>query len=120
MSHLQMSAEDRAKYQAQAALTKESNKKWALANLRDDLSDKKSWQLLGQKYGVRLPQWYIPSTETKYIKRTLKTLGVDSDWWVDHTGCTFKEFSELNPTWPAYAQVGIALETYDMEKQNAI
>lgn len=119
MTHLQMTPEDRLKFQAQAALTKEANKKWAEENLRNDFADENHWRMLSQEYSVRLPQWYIPCTETKYLKRALKKLNLDSSWWTDQTGCSnFKEFSDMNPKYPAYACVGIILEAYDYEMEN--
>lgn len=116
MTILQITPEDRLKFQAQAALTKEANKKWAEENLRNDFADEKLWRSLSQQYSVRLPQWHVPSTETKYIKRALKKLNLDSSWWTDQTGCdNFKEFSDLNTEYPAYACIGLVLEAYDYE-----
>lgn len=118
MSNLKpLTAEERILAQVKSNETKEENKKWATENLRDDYQDLPLWRELSRKYDCRLPHWYIPATETKYVKRTLKKLGLSNDWWLDQTGCiNLKEFIEINPRSPAYMMVGLVLEAYDREK----
>lgn len=89
-------------------------KKEANLHLKQDFLDLSVWKGLASKYGVRLPRYYIPNTETKYLKRLFKTVGVDIQEYLDACGVsTLKQLVRLNPDYPAYAEVGIALEYID-------
>ena len=89
-------------------------KKEANAHLKQDFLDLPTWQALSSKYGVRLPRYYIPNTETKYLKRIFKTVVIDIQEYLDDCGVkTVKSLVKLNSDWPCYAEVGVALEWID-------
>jgi len=82
MNHLKiMTDEDRAKSLA----VKEEKKAWALENLKQDFEDLVSWKDLSSKHGVRLPLYYVPGTEIKFIKRMAKKKGVEINDFVETT-----------------------------------
>lgn len=106
--------EDRLKAKA----TKQAKIDWANENLYFDFGDdEKHWRELSKKYGVRLPAWYIPGSETKHIKRMLTKLGADIKEYVEDSGySTLKQMVKDDPTWGAKPQCGLVLEWWD-EKQ---
>lgn len=111
------SDEERAAMTAKATETREANKAWAKENLRDNYADFPVWLELSKKYDCRLPHWYTPASETKYVKRTLKKLNLTNEWWLNETGCSsYKDFIDINPDAPAYLMVGLILEAYDKEQ----
>ena len=61
-------------------------KKEANAHLKGDFLDENHWKTLAPKYGVRLPRYYIPNTETKYLKRLFKKLDLDINEYVEACG----------------------------------
>lgn len=88
-------------------------KKEANEHLRNDFLDEKHWRELASRAGFRLPATYVPSSEVKYIKRLLKHLGRDVEWWLERTGYRkLQEFSEMNPDWPMVACLGLILEDH--------
>lgn len=93
---------------------------WAKANLRLEWEDMPHWRDLAKKYSFRLPAYYQPGTESKYLKRLLKQHGVDSGFYLQEI-CgvrAFKELYSLNPTFPAFVEVGLALEHIDETKNS--
>lgn len=71
-------------------------------------SDLTHWRRLARRFGVRLPAAYIPGVDgLKYVRRAIKKTGVD---FVGACACGIKEMARINPTWPAYALVGLVLE----------
>lgn len=74
--------EDRQKAKA----TKLAKIEWAKENLCSDFGDdEKYWRKLASDYGVRLPAYYIPGSETKHIKRLLTKLGADVKEFLEGT-----------------------------------
>lgn len=103
----QMTDEDRAK----SKLVKDQKREWALLNLRQEFQDFGSWKELSSKFGVRLPVYYVPGTDIKFIRRMAKKIGVSIDDFVETTGCvSLKEFAMSNINWPCYALCGVFLE----------
>lgn len=87
-------------------------------SLKNDFSAENHWKLLFSSYGITKPRWYIPNTETKYLKRAMKKVGVDPQKYLEDCGCrTIKELVELNPDYPAYAEIGFFLEWCEEEKK---
>lgn len=94
-------------------------KKEEASLLDQDWEDMPHWRELASKYNVRLPTYYQPSTETKYLKRLLKQLGVDQSEYLEACGvASVKELVSLNPTYPAYVECGLLLEYYEEFVQN--
>ena len=94
-------------------------KKEANAHLIQTFSDENHWKSLASKYGVRLPRYYICNSETKYLKRLFKKVEIDIQEYLDACGVsTVKQLVKLNPNYPAYAEIGIALEYIDEVKKS--
>lgn len=90
---------------------------FAKANLKLDYLDEPTWRELSKKYSFRLPSWYQPASSTKYIKRLFKKVGIDIQDYLEACGVkSLKELNTLNPTEPAFASVGFALEYIEETK----
>lgn len=96
-----------------------AQKKLDNAHLKNDFSDLPHWKELASKYGVRLPSYYQPSTETKYLRRLFKKVEMDIQEYLEACGVsTLKQLVKLNPNYPAYAELGLALEYIDETKKS--
>ena len=96
-----------------------AQKKLDNAHLKNDFSDLPHWKELASKYGVRLPRYYICNSETKYLRRLFKKVEMDIQEYLDACGVsTLKQLVKLNPDYPAYAELGIALEYIDETKKS--
>ena len=107
-----LSKEERAILLEKARVSREEKLKYAEENLQMSYGeDDDHWTKLAKKHGIRLPQKHIPASETKYLKKALKKLGVTPKEWLEEEGLTtLKQFAILNPTWTARAHVGLLLE----------
>lgn len=116
-----LTQEQRQQMRIKAKETREANKLWAQENLVQCFGDDEVvWRELASKAGIRLPAKYIPSSNTKHIKKALKKLDISMAEWLDvEAARSLKEFSMLNPTWPALGHVGLLLEYWE-EKNNEI
>ena len=91
-----------------------AQKKLDNAHLKNDFSDLPHWKELASKYGVRLPSYYQPASETKYLRRLFKKVDMDIKDYLEACGVsTLKQLVKLNPDYPAYAEMGLALEYID-------
>lgn len=109
-----LTQEEREDLKLKSKLTLERKKQEGAHLLQDFGTDKKEWKILSKKYGIRNAPYYIPATETKYIKRALRQLNIEISTFLDSVGCkSLKEYAEMNPDWPSYALVGVLLESYD-------
>lgn len=101
---------DMSQYKEQAAASKLA-KQEAAKSLKNDFADMNTWKELASKHGVRLPIYTAPWTETKYLKRTMKKLGVEPKEYLEACGVTtIKQLVQLNTNTPAYMEVGMLLE----------
>lgn len=123
MSHLdnylsKITAEDMQQMRIKAKETKDAKKLWAEQNLIQCFGDDEvEWRTLASKAGIRMPAKYVPSSDVKYMKRTLKKLNIDPKEWLEVEGyTTLKGFSNDNPMWPMYGWIGLLLEYWE-EKQ---
>lgn len=83
----------------------------ALAHLLiPSFQDAGHWARLASKYSIRMPSKYLPCSELKYARRAVRKLGIDYPAVFDEP---LKLFPQLNPTWPAYAHIGLILEAAD-------
>lgn len=111
---------DMSIYKEQAQASRLAKKQWAEENLKLTYEDSPLWRELASKYNTRLPSYVHPNSSSKYLKRMLSHLGVDSKEYLDACGVTtFKQLAEMNPEYTAMAEVGLLLEYWD-EKQNEI
>lgn len=113
-----MTDEDRAN----AAIKRKVDQEWALTNLKTEYEDKALWSELASSYGVKMPLWWKPASETKYVKRAAKKVGVDINLFVQATGfTTLKEFVSANPKLSAVGLVGLYLEeVQDIKSHNHV
>lgn len=110
---------DMSIYREQAA-TSRLAKQEAAKNLKQDfVDDLPAWKELASKHGVRLPNYTQPWTETRYLKRVIQKLGVDTKEYLESCGVTtIKQLMQLNPDTPAYMEVGMFLEWHDGKCNN--
>lgn len=100
--------------QKQLAQIARKEKILAGESLRHGWLDEQYWRDLAKKYNTRLPQTYQPATQTKYIRKVAKKVGIDIKNWIESTGCdNLAEINKLNPNIPAYAMTGWYLEYVD-------
>lgn len=93
---------------AREAMSKkvELSKAW-----KHDWKDQGLWSFLRQKAKLRACPSYIHCSEVKYIKRALKVVGKDLDWYKEHFfEGPLSTFSKKNPNVPMYALQGLILE----------
>lgn len=108
---------DMSIYKEQAVASRLAKKQWAEENLKLDYADSPLWRELASKYNTRLPSYVYPNTSSKYLKRVMNHLGVDSKEYLEACGVkNFKQLAAMNPEYTAMAEVGHLLEWYD-EKQ---
>lgn len=80
------------------------------ADLKRDFSDAGYWRKLAAYYGVRLPPWYVPGSELKYLRRAVAQTGLTQEMLRDGFGGGVRLLQQNNPNWPAFALVGLLLE----------
>ena len=96
-----------------------AQKKLDNAHLKNDFNDLPHWKELASKYGVRLPSYFQPNTETKYLRRLFKKVEMDIQEYLEACGVsTLKQLVKLNPNYPAAAEYGLALEYIDETKKS--
>lgn len=94
-----------------AVEAKKAKVAYAQENLQLDYGDEQHWRELAKKHNIRLPTYYHPNVETKYLKRAMKKLNVDMKEYLESCGVlTLKELVSLNPTHTALSEVGFLLE----------
>lgn len=108
MSHLVPMTDE----QRQAVKNKRiSSQEYAKVNLKTEYIDENYWRDTASKYGLRLPGWWIPSSEVKYIRRACKKVGIEVSDFIDSTGFSnLNQLAESNPTFTALSMVGLVLE----------
>ena len=88
-----------------------ADQEYALTNYKTEYADQKYWADTASKYGLRLPGWWIPSKEVKYIRRACKKLDIDVSDFIDSTGFSnLNQLAEANNTFTALSMVGLVLE----------
>lgn len=89
------------------------DQQFARENLYISSKDEQFHRDLAAKLGVRMPSWWIPGSEVKYIRRACKKLNVEVSEFIESTGFkNIKELSESNPKWTAFGLVSLVLEWY--------
>lgn len=88
-----------------------ADQEYAKENLIVNFKDEQFWRENASKVGLRLPGWWIPSSETKYIRRACKKLGVDVNSFVESTGFSnLNQLVKANSQWSAVGMVGLCIE----------
>lgn len=106
-----LSDEEREQLRVKAEQNREEKKQYALKHLKYQWVDKPHWKELASKHGTKLPNWYVPGSEVKFIKRLFRNSPLDIQDYIYDMGCkTLLEMVECNKDANAQAMVGWALE----------
>lgn len=115
MSHLVPMTDEQREESKQKRL---KDQQFARENLYISSKDEQFHRDLAAKFGVRMPSWWIPGSEVKYIRRACKKLNVEVSDFVESTGFkNVKELAEFNPKWSAFGLVSLVLEWYSENNQ---
>lgn len=99
---------------AQAKLKREADQEYARTHLKTVYADQQHWSVLSSKYSCKLPGWWYPITDIKYMRRVAKKVNYDINLFLEASGFSnLKEFANTNNTLTAVAGVGILLEEID-------
>ena len=84
---------------------------YAREHLNISYADEQFWRDKASTFGLRLPLWWIPSSETKYVRRACKKLDIEVADFVESTGFSnLNQFVQNNPRWTALSMVGLVIE----------
>lgn len=90
------------------------DQEFARNNLKTSYADQIHWVSLASKYNSKLPLWWKPSSDVKYLRRIAKKANFDLNLFVDSTGCSnIKEWVGLNSNYTALGVCGPLLEYID-------
>ena len=117
-SHLKPRVFTQEDQKAIAAKRKEQQT-WAEDHLKLHWLDEGWMRELASSMGFKLAAWYYPSSETKYIKRALKHVGKDSEWFKASFGYYAKDFCTFNPRTPAWVAQAMVLELASLDKNDS-
>ena len=84
--------------------------------LKSDFSDSACWHKLASKFKVRMPGAHVPGSEFKAIRKAARKLGIEPSQIRDAFGGDVKHIHAMNPTWPAFAIIGLLLEMAEGEE----
>lgn len=88
-----------------------ADQEYAKNNLNISYADEQYWREKASEKGLRLPMWWIPSSETKYVRRACKKLNVDVNDFIASTGFSnLNQFVKANSQWSAVGMVGLCIE----------
>lgn len=83
--------------------------------LKSGFSDSAYWHKLASKFKVRMPGTHVPGSEFKAIRKAARKLGIEPAQIRDTFGGDVKHIHAMNPTWPAFAIIGLLLEMAEGE-----
>lgn len=87
---------------------------YARNSLKISYMDQQHWTALASKYNSKLPLWWKPASDVKYLRRIAKKANFDLNVFVDSTGCSnIKEWVNLNSNYTALGVAGPLLEFID-------
>lgn len=88
-----------------------ADQQYARDHLNTSYADEQFWRDKASTFGLRLPLWWIPSSETKYVRRACKKLNIEVADFVESTGFSnLNQFVQNNPRWTALSVVGLVIE----------
>lgn len=88
-----------------------ADQEWAKEHLNTFYADEQFWREQSSLFGIRLPMWWKSASDTKYVRRACKKLGLDIKDFVASTGFSnLNQFVQNNPRWSALAVVGLCIE----------
>lgn len=95
-----------------------ADQEWAKEHLGTSYADEQFWREKASEFSIRLPMWWKPASDTKYVRRACKKLGIDIKDFVTSTGFSnINQFVQNNPRWSALAMVGLCIE-YKLSLEN--
>lgn len=95
----------------QVRLKRISDQEYAKEHLNTSYADEQFWREKASEFSIRLPMWWKPASDTKYVRRACKKLGIDIKDFVASTGFSnINQFVQNNPRWSALAVVGLCIE----------
>lgn len=108
IEHLvKMSDEQRAA----AKLKRVADQEYAREHLKTEYADEQFWREQSSLFGIRLPVWWKPASDTKYVRRACKKMGIDVRDFIASTGFSnINQFVQNNPRWSALSMVGLCIE----------
>lgn len=84
---------------------------YAKQHLNTSYADEQFWREKASEKGMRLPHWWIPASETKYIRRACKKLNIDVTDFTASTGFSnLNQLVKANSKWTALGMVGLCIE----------
>ena len=87
------------------------DQEYARNSLKISYLDQQHWASLASKYGSKLPNWWKPASDIKYLRRIAKKANFDLNLFVQSTGCSnIKEYADLNKNYTALGVSGPLLE----------
>ena len=63
------------------------DQEYARNNLKTNYVDQAHWVGLASKYNSKLPSWWKPASDIKYLRRIAKKANFDLNFFVQSTGC---------------------------------
>ena len=97
-----------------------ADQEWARGHLKNNRMDESFYRGLAADCGLRMAHWWKPSSETRYIKRALKAVEKDGNWFKEAFGYPVKDFCIFNPKTPAWVAQGVVLELASLDKKGVI
>lgn len=118
MTHLVLMSEEQREA---IKLKRIADQEWAKNNLKVAYMDENYWRDTASKYGLRLPGWWIPSSELKYIRRACKKLGIEVSDFLNSTGFSnLNQLAENNSSLTALCMVGLCIEYAESIKTDCL
>lgn len=94
-----------------------ADQEYAKEHLKTEYMDESYWRELASEFGCRLPNWWLPGYEVKYLRRIAKKLNFDLKLFIESTGFSnIKDFCLANNKFTALALSGLLLEWYKNEE----
>lgn len=93
-----------------------AQQEWAKEHLKLDWMDENWLREIAHNANVKLARYYFPSSETKYLRRTLKTIGKDSVWHKEVFGYGIGDWINANPRVPVWVAQCLIVEQHLLEK----
>lgn len=88
-----------------------TDQEYAREHLNISYADEQFWRDKASTFGLRLPLWWIPASETKYVRRACKKLNIEIIDFIASTGFSnLNQLVKANSKWTALGMVGLCIE----------
>jgi hypothetical protein len=93
-----------------------ADQEYAKEHLNVSYADEQFWREKASDFSIRLPMWWKPASDTKYVRRACKKLGIDINDFISSTGFSnLNQLVKANSKWTALGMVGLCIE-FAMER----